>query len=192
MQRSKGGETVLHENGFGDFELQSVSRYARRSERAHDHLYNTAILQLGGGQIDCNLDLVWPFRRLLTGLLKYPFAEPDDQPSLFGKRNKLCRRDQAANTFPPIGEKNSSPPFTPKNPLRLSRVSRRTQARCEIVPYNRRVRTERCHQPGVFVAAVQQLGPLFHGSFFGPQLGAPECAFVPLFTAAENANLRIG
>lgn len=120
MQRSKGGETVLHENGFGDFELQSVSRYARRSERAHDHLYNTAILQLGGGQIDCNLDLVWPFRRLLTGLLKYPFAEPDDQPSLFGKRNKLCRRDQAANTFPPIGEKNSSPPFTPKNPLRLS------------------------------------------------------------------------
>ena len=65
-----------------------------RQRRDH-HLNQVAAAKLHRRQIDGDLDVRGPFRRLGAGLPQHPFAQRDDQPDILGNRNEVRRRDHA-------------------------------------------------------------------------------------------------
>jgi hypothetical protein len=55
------------------------------------HLNEVAAAKLYRRQVDGDLDVIRPFRRLGAGLPQHPFAQRDDQPYILGNGDEVRR-----------------------------------------------------------------------------------------------------
>ena len=105
MQDREIGLGLRQEQRFGDFKLEPQRRQSGMRQRRDHRLDQIAAAELHRRQIDGDLDVRGPFRRLGAGLAQHPFAERDDQSDILGDRNEVRRRDHALFGMPPAQQR---------------------------------------------------------------------------------------
>ena len=126
-QRRIAGAEIVHRDGHAEFAqahqhrerasvscsitvsvISSSSRCRvepRCAERRNDIEDKRVALELNRRQIDGDLDVARPCRRLGARLLEHPGADRNDQPDLFRQRNEIVRRHQSALGMPPAQQR---------------------------------------------------------------------------------------
>src|ERR1700722_13783336 len=89
---------VVRENDrFGDFELEPRGRQPGRLERRF-YLFDeiSALLEMGGREIDREAYVLRPVDRSPTGMAQNPFTDRDDEAAFFGGGGEYGRAQQSA------------------------------------------------------------------------------------------------
>jgi hypothetical protein len=104
-----GEAEVLHEGGFGDFELDGVGRRVVLAQDEDDRLGEVFPGELDAGDIDGDGTLeeaaMTPVRGLTAGFVEGEVAEANDETGFFGERNEVGWRDIAADRVVPAHER---------------------------------------------------------------------------------------
>ena len=102
VQRREIVFVVLEQHRLGDLQLQARRRQAGIGERAGNDRREIALAELRRGEVDRELDVRRPMRRLGAGAADDPFAEPDDQPGFLRDRDEpVGRNDAQLRVAPP-------------------------------------------------------------------------------------------
>ncbi len=95
-QRGEHGFAVVHDDRLGHLELEPVRRNSRARQRADHHRYQLLAAELGGRQVDRDLQIGRPRRRLRARRPHHPGADRHDQTGFLRERDEVRWRYQAA------------------------------------------------------------------------------------------------
>jgi hypothetical protein len=98
--RLSAGE-IADQHALGDLDLEPRRRQPRLQQDLVNRTFEIAGLELDRRQIDGDLQRPRPRCRLAARFAQDPFADLDNQPVLFGKRNELVRRHEATRRMIP-------------------------------------------------------------------------------------------
>jgi len=94
IQYLNGIIRILHDNTFGNFKLQTITRHAGFSKNRFDRFHQTTVLQLITGKIYCHTQpfqaILLPSHVLATGLPQNPLTQFHNQPIFLCHLNKFC------------------------------------------------------------------------------------------------------
>src|SRR6185437_14740539 len=102
---------VLDQHTLGDFELEPAGRKPGFEQDRMDEADKIAVHELRRRQVDGDLQRLRPQGGLATGLAQDPFAHLDDQAALFGNRDEIAGRDEAAYRMQPARQRLESDDF---------------------------------------------------------------------------------
>src|SRR4051794_7093896 len=101
MQERQASVGSFEQGRFGDFERELARRQPGIVERPPYYIHQIAALELGGREIDRNLDVARPTGGFLAGRVENPFAESIDKAGFLGKFDKTIGRHHAQTWMAP-------------------------------------------------------------------------------------------